>query len=67
MFDAQKRSERGIFLYVKSEKNVDRGPALCETHGYSAGWGYLGTVCKGSPLPSWQVCGPGMARDRWVN
>lgn len=41
MFDAQKRSERGIFLYVKSEKNVDRGPALCETHGYSAGWGYL--------------------------
>ena len=67
MFDAQKRRKRGIFWYVKSEKNVDRGPALYEAYIYITGWGYLWTVCEGAPLPSWQVCGPGIARDRWVN
>lgn len=30
MFDVQNRSEIGDFLYVKSEKNVDRGPAIYE-------------------------------------
>lgn len=54
-------------MYVQSEKNVDRGPALYEAYIYITGWGYLWTVCEGAPLPSWQVCGPGIARDRWVN
>ena len=50
MFDAQKRPKRGIFWYVKSEKNVDRGPALYEAYIYIIGWGYLGRrSVKGPP------------------